>query len=422
VDTHAFGRSISMRGVSAPISMNPIFISIKEIDIDSKIKAIGLSAYIEKKNGETKLKIRSESITTSNATLTDEVIITKPILIDAMMIGDYKNVEANIELHKTKFILSTDKTDGEINFVLYMNKTPCQDIIDSIPQGMKSTIDGMESKGEMSWELHGSTREKAYPSIELKLNNTCKIIKAPDALLVAKLRKPFKRVVFDKDKNPIEVMSGPKTDGWTPVGLTSQFVPMAFRTMEDPSFLAHHGFDIQAIENSIKENIKYKKFLRGASTITMQLSKNLWLNRDKTLSRKIQEAFLTMYLEQSLTKDEILELYMNVVEFGPNIYGIGKASKYYFNKFPTDLTLGQSLFLASVLPNPKAGFFDANGNLSPRKAEHLKVTMKAMMERKLISQDEYNDGVKEVLKFKQASTSIEEPIEVDTSAESWQTN
>lgn len=401
------------------LNTHPLLIQAREAKIDDKIRMIQPSVDIQKTPQGWISNITIGSLTTSNPTITNEIIVTKPIALHVQILGKHAKIEANI--HTTKFKMDLHKNEDEIRFILSMNDTPCQDVLDSIPQGVKSIIDGMELQGNLAWELHGEIHQlsKTEPSIELKLNNTCKITKIPDDLSVKLLRKPFKRTVLDQTGSPFEITNGPNTEGWTTVGLTSQFIPLAFRTMEDPGFLAHRGFDIQAIENSIKENIKSKKFLRGASTITMQLAKNLWLNRSKTFARKIQEAFLTMYLEQALTKDEILELYMNVVEFGPKIYGIGKASAHYFNKHPANLTLGQSLFLASILPNPKISFFDSNGNLNQKRAGYLKLVMKAMLDRKWISQDEYNEGIKEVLKFKQASVDGEEQIELPQT-EPWQ--
>ncbi len=97
----------------------------------------------------------------------------------------------------------------------------------------------------------------------------------------------------------------------------------------------------------------------------MQLAKNLYLDRGKNLSRKLQEAILTMYLEQELTKEQILELYLNVVEFGPMVYGIGPAARHYFNAAPGELSLGQALYISSIMPNPKAQHFAPTARSRP---------------------------------------------------------
>ena len=111
----------------------------------------------------------------------------------------------------------------------------------------------------------------------------------------------------------------------------------AVLTTEDGAFYKHHGFNHAAIRNSAAANLKARRFVRGASTITMQLAKNLFLSREKTLSRKIEEVILTDYLEQAFRKDDMMELYLNVIEFGPDVYGVTQAAEYYFGRKPEEL-------------------------------------------------------------------------------------
>ena len=127
---------------------------------------------------------------------------------------------------------------------------------------------------------------------------------------------------------------------------------VAVLTTEDGGFPKHHGFNRASIRSSIVANLKARRFARGASTITMQLAKNLFLARDKTLSRKLEEIVLTDYLEQTFSKDELMELYLNVIEFGPAVYGITAAAEHYFGRTPAELHLGECLFLSSLLPAP----------------------------------------------------------------------
>jgi membrane peptidoglycan carboxypeptidase len=169
---------------------------------------------------------------------------------------------------------------------------------------------------------------------------------------------------------------------------------------EDGAFLRHRGFDEEAIRNSIRENFKAGRFVRGASTISMQLAKNLYLSREKTLSRKLQEAVLTELLEQELTKDQIMELYLNVIEFGPGIYGIGPAANYYFNSSPGRLSLGQSLYLASILSNPKHQYFGADGAVTPGWMGYLRKLMQIAVKIHRITDDELKDALTEQVTFK----------------------
>lgn len=122
---------------------------------------------------------------------------------------------------------------------------------------------------------------------------------------------------------------------------------------EDGAFYAHKGFDWDELKSSFDKNLETGEYARGGSTITQQLAKNVYLSPEKSILRKVREAMITVQIENLLTKDEILEKYLNVVEFGDNLYGIGKASQYYFKKPASSLTPAEGAFLAFLLPSPK---------------------------------------------------------------------
>jgi monofunctional biosynthetic peptidoglycan transglycosylase len=122
---------------------------------------------------------------------------------------------------------------------------------------------------------------------------------------------------------------------------------------EDASFYRHEGIDVKAIKKAIQYDLEKQSLARGASTITQQTAKNLFLSREKTISRKIREVILAKRMEQELTKGRILELYLNVVELGPMVYGIGHGARYYFDKPVGALTPRECAFLAAMLPGPQ---------------------------------------------------------------------
>jgi membrane peptidoglycan carboxypeptidase len=214
---------------------------------------------------------------------------------------------------------------------------------------------------------------------------------------VERFRKPFRRTAYDANGRAVEIETGPGTPDWVPGAHISRFMEAAVLTTEDGGFPRHHGFDHEAIRNSIRENLRKKKFVRGASTISMQLAKNLYLDRGKNLSRKLQEAVLTMYLEQELTKEQIMELYLNVVEFGPMVYGVGPAAHNYFSTSAHDLSLGQSLYIASIMPNPKGQHFGAGGAVSAGWMAYLQKLMKIARDRHRITDEEMEEGLRETV-------------------------
>jgi monofunctional glycosyltransferase len=140
---------------------------------------------------------------------------------------------------------------------------------------------------------------------------------------------------------------------WTPYAAISADLKRAVLVAEDINFFSHGGFDFGAVRTAITEAVRDREAPRGASTITQQLAKNLWLSPSRNPWRKIKEAVLTWQLEGALSKRRILELYLNVVEFGPGVYGAGAASQRYFGRAADSLTPAEAAALAAGLPMPR---------------------------------------------------------------------
>lgn len=152
------------------------------------------------------------------------------------------------------------------------------------------------------------------------------------------------------------IFLGPENPDFTPFASIPRHLVGAVLTAEDGSFFSHNGFSPRHIHDAMIENLKAGRVVRGASTISMQLAKNLFLTRERTLSRKIEEALITFALEQDLEKKRLLEIYLNIIEWGPRVYGIGAASHYYFGKPASSLGPIESAFLASIIARPTHGW------------------------------------------------------------------
>lgn len=237
-------------------------------------------------------------------------------------------------------------------------KMKAQHFIESLPQGLFSHFEGMVAEGEFDYHLnivHNKNKPRALV-FESKLNqNNLKIVKYGAANL-SKINSAFTYRAIENGKPQRAILVSPESIYYTPLESISPYLKNAVLTNEDPSFFRHKGFISDAFKQSIIQNLKTKKFARGASTISMQLVKNVFLTREKTLSRKLEEILLVYILENTriTSKSRMLEVYFNVIEWGPNIYGIGEASMFYFQKHPSQLTLNESLFLAGIVPRPKA--------------------------------------------------------------------
>ncbi len=139
---------------------------------------------------------------------------------------------------------------------------------------------------------------------------------------------------------------------WVSFGKISPHLKRAVVIAEDGSFYQHQGIDWHEFQESLKKNLRHRRFSRGFSTISMQLARNLYLSREKKIGRKILEIFIALKMERDLSKERILELYLNLIEWGPDIYGAAEASNYYFQKPAVGLSPEESVFLTAIIPNP----------------------------------------------------------------------
>jgi monofunctional biosynthetic peptidoglycan transglycosylase len=140
---------------------------------------------------------------------------------------------------------------------------------------------------------------------------------------------------------------------WVPLAHISPHLQRAVIVAEDATFYQHEGFDWEGIKQAVLRNFETGMLLRGGSTITQQVAKNLYLSSDKNLLRKVHEALITRALEHDLTKNRILEIYLNVAEWGQGVYGAEAAARHHFRKSALDLTADEAALLAAMLPSPQ---------------------------------------------------------------------
>ncbi|MGA7827949.1 MAG: transglycosylase domain-containing protein [Geobacteraceae bacterium] len=189
--------------------------------------------------------------------------------------------------------------------------------------------------------------------------------------------------------HPLKV--GPKNVYWTPSTVIPPEMKWAVIVAEDSNFYRHEGIDVKAIKNAIKHDLEKKRFDRGASTITQQVVKNLFLSREKTISRKIKEIILARRMEEELTKGRILELYLNVVELGPMVYGVGHGAHYYFGKPASALTPRECAFLAAMLPGPRIAY-NPYRNLN-KVVRRSNMILRLLRRKGVLSEEEYRTAL-----------------------------
>lgn len=191
---------------------------------------------------------------------------------------------------------------------------------------------------------------------------------------------------------------GPKAPGWVPLELISDYVLMAVISSEDTTFYQHKGIDLHELREAIKKDIKEKRWARGASTLTQQVVKNVFLSQEKTLWRKFREILWAAELEKELSKSEILCFYLNMAEFGPGIYGVGQAATYYFGVVPARLSVREAAFLAMLLPAPrKYHAYFRTKNLTPWAKKRLNHILRLMHRLGYLDEATYQGGLAESL-------------------------
>jgi len=207
---------------------------------------------------------------------------------------------------------------------------------------------------------------------------------------------------------------GPKNRYWTPSASIPPEMKWAVIVAEDANFYKHEGIDVKAIRNAIRYDLEKKRMAKGASTITQQVAKNLYLSREKTITRKVKEIILAMRMEQELTKGRIIELYLNVVELGPMVYGIGNGARYYFGKPASALTPRESAFLTAMLPGPRVAYNPYN-NLQ-RVLKRSDKILGLLRKRGVLTEEEYQRALAEMpniagMEKKIAATVVQEAVQ-----------
>lgn len=171
---------------------------------------------------------------------------------------------------------------------------------------------------------------------------------------VSVLRTHYPAILYQGQSHSERVVLKRETpEGWVRLAEISKAAVGAVIVSEDWAFYQHKGYDANQIKEAVTGDIGSGKALRGASTITQQVVKNVFLTRERSLWRKIKELLLATRLENAVSKNRILEIYLNIAEWGDGIYGMRAAARHYFHKAPSELTAKEGAFLSMLLPSPK---------------------------------------------------------------------
>jgi hypothetical protein len=281
--------------------------------------------------------------------------------------------------------------------------TRCNDVVAAIPQDVLGSLARFEWSGNWSALTHISldSRELEATELSIRVRNLCQFESTPNWVRVERFQEPFRHRAVEPDETVFEMRTGPGTAYWVAFADISPFMPAAAISHEDGGFYDHGGFAPWAIRDALVRNLQEGRYVVGASTISMQLAKNLYLQREKTIARKVQEVILTWWLENALNKDEILELYLNVIEYGPSVYGLRHAAAYYFGREPIELSPAEAAFLACMLPSPKNYHVSyERGALTRSMKSRMRRLLEHMAKRERIGPEALSYGLAELDDFR----------------------
>lgn len=363
-------------------------------------------------------RIAANDIVISNAKIDADVLVGSNYLcLDSTSSIFLRNAVVHPYV---KYTLSPNKV---YELKLNVEEQNAKDILEAFPQGLFESLDGMQVSGKLKYNLDFYLDTSIPDSVKFNSNltdNNFKILKWGKTDL-QKINRDFIYTPYEYGKPMRDILIGPSNPNFTPLADISFNFRNALLTSEDPSFFRHHGFVEESFRKSIAVNFKEKRFKRGGSTISMQLVKNIFLSRNKTVSRKAEEILIVWMIENNrlISKERMLEVYFNVIEMGPNVYGIGEAAQHYFGKHPSELTVGEGIFLASIVPRPKAAMykFMSDGGLKPYLLPYFKFIGNTMARRGLTDVDTsgygfYNVRLREGLR----QYLLPDSITIDTTA------
>jgi Transglycosylase len=312
----------------------------------------------------------------------------------------HKKIKGNLWL---KAVMKKGKTKLKMQFAIPEMK--CDDVVRSLPPALFPNVSRFKLSGKFETKITAKVDFAHLDRKGVKLGgrfnlDKCYVKYAPPYFRTSRIKRDFDFTIIEPGGQNVVVSVDSDGDFYTPYGKISPYMVQAVLTTEDGRFWRHKGFITSEFSAALAKNLKAGKFKWGASSITMQIVKNVYLKRRKTLSRKFEELFLTWHVERYIKKRRLMEIYLNMIELGPDIYGVTRASRHFFGKEPEELTPKESIYFASLLPSPKKRYrYYCKGEISKYWNRYLNRLLYIMKRRKRISTEEYNAAILQEIKF-----------------------
>ena len=399
------GRMGSIRIYPATQNSMPLFFKKGDNLVSVRFDTMDISLSADKRCENWKGNIRLVPFTLSN-----ERIASIPVQLDSVSMNYSVNIamepSLKVELdsssslsingfHFNPYLLYEKRdTAPHLRVEVHRDSFVAQSLFDALPKGFFTNLEGIQTKGTLSYRLFFDLDMNRIDSLSFRssLDKRDFSIEKFGKTDFTTVNRPFTYHAYDHGEEDACFVVGEPNPDFTQLDEISPYLKHAILYSEDGLFFCHKGFLETAMNAALVKDIKEKRFVRGGSTISMQLVKNLWLSREKNIFRKLEEAMIVWLVENNrlVSKNRMYEIYLNVIEWGPHIYGAKQASHFYFAKEPSELTPEEAIFMASIIPRPKKfmWFFDNDHELKPFLAPYFDLLGDKLLRHEIITEEQ----------------------------------
>lgn len=326
------------------------------------------------------IRVHADELVADGVVIDDRRLAARPVRLDAVTLDgelgftDLARFDAKLAIaHRGAALDVVAARDGDaLRVELALTQMGCTELLAALPSGMAEVLRGARLSGTIDGHAvldvslaelaRARAQGEADPdevrpppgllTLDFDVLGRCAAIAPPASIDIEGLRGPWRHRYVADDGRMHERVLASGAPGFAALARVPR-IAEAFVALEDMRFWSHDGFDREQIERAFWYNLEHGRVRRGASTISQQTARNLWLGVDRSLARKLQEAWLTALLEDGLGKQRILELYLNLVELGPGVYGVDAGARHHFGVPPEQLTVLQAIHLAALAPAPR---------------------------------------------------------------------
>lgn len=290
-------------------------------------------------------------------------------------------------------ILYAQDPNRRILFEINEQERDAEPLFSSLPANLFQVLPDMRIQGKMDFNClidcdFGQLDSLRFDFNLINRNRSIHICEGLDK--ITRFNDEFEYTFYDNGVPQRTIWMGPSNPNFCSFNAIPTLLTQAILSSEDGSFFVHHGFIKSSMQDALITDIKAGKMRRGGSTISMQLVKNLFLNRKKVLTRKFEELLLVWLIEDQhlISKERMFEIYVNIIEWGPGVIGISEAAEFYFHKRPKELTMPECIYLASLIRSPKyyASTLNDDGSVTEAKQAELEFVADRMISRGFLTE------------------------------------